>query len=186
MQRLLVKWQATVVVANIRQIAILTMKTIGILRVALFSRSLDIHHLSQLSKTCLSLHCSSLHKTRPACSRRQYGNQCRAGGTNSVMLHTLDQRVWMLKLNSQHTGWKVHHSTDWPEVESMLCISVTRYPTTEARGGDRRRSNAPTYPGGHTHTLGFSDWGGEVMKRQRVQLPWAVNKRIMCVSVELH
>jgi len=38
----------------------------------------------------------------------------------------------------------------------------------EARGSNGHRSNAPTYPGSHTHMLGYSDWEGEEMKRQAI------------------
>jgi len=93
--------------------------------------------------------------------------QRRAVGTSLVMIYTLDQRVWVLKLSSQHCGWKVHHSTDWPKVESVLCICITCNPISPHRsqGRDGHWSNAPAYPGDHTHTLGCSDRREEWIKR---------------------
>jgi len=90
-------------------------------------------------------------------------------------------------VNSQHSGWKVYHSTDWPKVESVLCICVTRYPIVEARGGDGHPLNAPTYPCDHTHTLGCSNWEGNGIKRQ-ARSASAGSEQIdhVHVSVKLH
>jgi len=90
-----------------------------------------------------------------ACSRQQYD-----GGTNSVTLHSVDQRV------TWYPPW-----------------------TRGGEGGVGYRLNAPTlwtpcptYPGGHPHACArVCGWEGEGMKRQLSWLP--MNKQTMCVSV---
>jgi len=100
-----------VAAVKIKEIAILTLKTIGILRISLYSRSPDIRpRKSPETNTCLPRQCSCapVFYSMPALTKWDsrasptIWQRC-TGGTNSVMLpRTLDKRVWMLKLNSQH------------------------------------------------------------------------------------
>jgi len=67
------------------------------------------------------------NKTRPARSRRQYDSTSRGPAPiNHAVTHYIivsEYRIW-----THNTGWRVHHSTDRPKVEPVLCIWVTRYP----------------------------------------------------------
>jgi len=139
--------------------AILTLKTIGRLRVELYFRSSDIWppKSPETRPVCgftvaVPVQCCNVaaptKRDPPRAVAQQYGSQRRAGGTNLVMLsRTLDQRVRMLKLNRLTWSWTwtcaVHQCNLIPPMETRVA-SFTGHP-----------SNAPTYPGGHSIQWGL-------------------------------
>jgi len=99
-----------VAAVKIRQIAILTSETIGILRVALCSRSPDIRprKSSETTPICrvnvamLQYSNASADETRLACITDSMAVSRRRHQFIVMLPRTLDKRVRMLKLNSRH------------------------------------------------------------------------------------
>jgi len=140
MQRLLVKWQATLAAANIRQIAILTLKTIGILGVALFSRSSDIR--PPKSPVCRLTRQNETHMQSPtirqSCRRHQFSHPSHTRSTRLNVEAELATH-WLKSSPLNRLTW------------SWICAVHLRNPIPHQRSQGRRpspvkRSHLPWRP----------------------------------------
>ena len=151
---LLMEWQANVMAA------------IGILCIALYSQFPDIGppkspetrpvlRFSVAVRRCSN---AGTDEMRPTCIANNMAVSCHSG---TSLVHTLDQCVWMLKLNSQH--WlRSPLLNPLSKVECVLCNLI---PTMETRMASvTSQTLPPTLAAIRIHSCGCSGWGAEQMK----------------------